>query len=185
MNFTKTARRLGLAFLLMASAAPCLSWALSPGDPVPDFQASNQDGKRVKLSDFAGKAVLLYFYPKDDTPGCTQEACTFRDEFAKFKQRGAVVLGVSRQSAETHRQFRKKHRLPFDLLVDENGDLAQSLGVGTMPVLGLHKRQSLLISADGRLIRFFEDVIPGSHAREVLSELDAFLARQAREGVKK
>ena len=145
--------------------------ALPVGSPVPDFTAPNQDGKAVSLTSFKGQPVLVYFYPKDDTPGCTKEACALRDRYATFQKAGIVILGVSRQDAESHRAFRAKYKLPFDLLTDKDGDVAKALGVDTMPVLGIHKRQSLLIGADGKLVAFFHDVDPEKHADEVLALL--------------
>src|SRR5262252_1308087 len=93
---------------------------LKPGDPAPAFSAVSTDGSTVRLSDFAGKPVVLYFYPRDDTPGCTKEACAFRDSFADFKKRGAVVIGVSPDTTKSHRKFTEKFRLPFPLLADED-----------------------------------------------------------------
>lgn len=145
--------------------------ALPVGAPVPDFAAPNQDGKVVKLSELKGRPVLVYFYPKDDTPGCTKQACALRDRFEKFLKAGVVILGVSRQDAASHRAFRAKHRLPFDLLTDADGSVATRLGVETYAVIGIHKRQSLLIGADGRLLEFFATVDPERHADEVLARL--------------
>ena len=169
------------AFFARAMTLPLLALAplllaLTQGEAVPDFSAKNQDGQEIHLSDFRGKPVLLYFYPKDETPGCTKQACTLRDEFAAFKKRGAVVFGISGQDAESHRKFRAHHKLPFDLLVDADGKIAEKLGVGHFPVIGLHKRQSLLIGADGKLIHFYPDVDPAGHAAEVLKDLDAATA---------
>lgn len=147
--------------------------ALAPGTQVPDISAKNQDGKVIKLSDFKGKPVLVYFYPKDDTPGCTKEACSLRDDYARFQKAGAVILGISRQDAASHRAFREKYHLPFDLLVDEDGSVAKALGVDTMPLVGYHKRQSLLIDKDGKVIKFFPDVSPAEHSAEVLKLLEA------------
>jgi peroxiredoxin Q/BCP len=171
--FKATTLRTSKAFfaLPLLALAPWML-ALSSGDSVPDFSAKNQDGTVVKLSEQKGKPVLLFFYPKDETPGCTKQACTLRDEYAAFKKRGAVVYGISRQDAASHQEFRRKHKLPFDLLVDSDGSIAEKLGVGTMPLIGLHKRQSLLIGADGKLIKFYPDVDPASHASEVLKDLE-------------
>lgn len=161
------------AFALVLSASAF--WlGLAAGEPAPDFTAKDQNGKVVHLSDFRGKPVLLYFYPKDDTPGCTKEACTFRDEYSKFQKMGAVILGVSRQDAKSHQEFRAKYHLPFDLLTDEDGSLAKSFGVGLMPIVGYHKRQSALISADGKLIQFYPDVDPSKHTAQVLKDLENY-----------
>jgi peroxiredoxin Q/BCP len=142
---------------------------LAPGSPAPDIAAKNQDGKTVKLSELKGKPVLVFFYPKDDTPGCTREASELRDDYAKYQALGVTVLGVSRQGALSHRAFREKYKLPFDLLVDEDGSIARAFGVGTFPVLGFAKRQSVLVGSDGRVVRFFRDVDPATHSAEVLA----------------
>ena len=159
-----------LALSLLASPSVHAS-PLVEGSEVPQFSAPNQDGKIIQLSDFKGSPVLLYFYPKDETPGCTKQACSLRDEYAQFKKLGAVVLGISRQDQGSHVAFRKKHKLPFDLLVDADGKIAQKLGVGTMPLIGFHKRQSLVISKEGKLLKFIGDVNPDTHTEEVLKIL--------------
>ena len=154
--------------LLLALVAAA---GLPAGAVAPNFSAQNQDGKVVHLSDYKGKPVLLYFYPKDDTPGCTKEACTIRDDFSKFKKAGAVVLGVSRQDQKSHQAFHSKYHLPFDLLVDTDGKLAASFGIDTYPVVGVFKRQSVLIGPDGKVVRFFDAVDPAKHSAEVLGVL--------------
>ena len=148
---------------------------MAPGTPAPDFAAPNQDGKIVHLSDYAGRPVLLYFYPKDDTPGCTKEACALRDAYARYQKRGIVILGISRQSPASHRAFIAKHHLPFDLLSDQGGRVARAFDVPSVPLLGWFKRQSVLLDADHRVVKFFDDVDPNKHAAEVLE-----VARQAR-----
>ena len=144
---------------------------LPVGTAVPDVSAPNQDGKVIRIADLKGKPVLVYFYPKDDTPGCTKEACTLRDDYAHFTQAGAVILGVSRQDAESHKAFRAKYHIPFDLLTDKDGDFAKAFGVETMAIIGFHKRQSVLIGADGKVLKFFPDVDPATHSAEVLELL--------------
>lgn len=158
---------------LFASLFPSAISAAQLPHPAPSFSAKNQDGKVVSLSDFKGKPVLVYFYPKDDTPGCTKEACLLRDYYSQFEKAGASILGVSRQDAKSHQEFRKKHRLPFDLLVDEDGSLAKAFGVGLYPVVGFHKRQSVLIDRGGQVVRFYDDVDPAAHASEVLKDIAA------------
>src|SRR5437773_7684398 len=101
---------------------------LKEGDKAPDFVAATSGGGKVSLSDFKGKNVILYFYPRDNTPGCTKEACAFRDEFAAFKQKGAVVLGVSTDSPKAHDKFAQKYELPFTLLADEDKRIVQAYG---------------------------------------------------------
>ncbi len=158
-------------FLLILTSFALLG--LKAGDVAPPFAAKNQDGKLIQLSDFKGKPVLLYFYPKDDTPGCTREARGFRDEFARFKALGAVILGVSGQDEKSHQQFRAKYQLPFDLLVDGDGQLAKAYDTGTMFLLGLHKRKSVLIGRDGKVVHFYDDVNPATHTHDVLRDLEA------------
>lgn len=149
--------------------APLLG--LKNGELVPDFETKNQDGKTIQLSKFHGSPVVLFFYPKDETPGCTKEACNFRDRFSEFKKAGAVVLGVSRQDSESHKKFQTKFKLPFDLLVDSDGSIAKKVGVGTMAIIGLHKRQTLLIDKTGRLFKYYSDVDPDQHVPQLLEDL--------------
>ena len=164
--------------LLLALVAAA---GLAPGTAAPDVSAPNQDGKLVKISELKGKPVLVYFYPKDDTPGCTKEACTLRDDYSKFQKAGAVILGVSRQDAKSHQEFKAKYHLPFDLLIDADGKFAAAFGVDTMPVVGFHKRQSVLLDAQGKVLKFFPDVDPASHSAEVL----ALLQKQAQPAAQK
>jgi peroxiredoxin Q/BCP len=160
----------GVLTLLFAFAQ--VASALTSGEKAPDFAAKNQDGKVIHLSDFKGKPVIIYFYPKDDTPGCTKEACNFRDEYSKFQSLGAVVLGVSRQNESSHKAFKSKYHLPFDLLADTDGKLAQSFGIAAMPVVGFLKRESVLIGSDGKVIRFYPDVDPATHTATVIQDLE-------------
>ena len=152
-------------------ACALLLLGLTPGQTAPDFTAKDQDGKTIMLSQYRGSPVLIYFYPKDDTPGCTKEACTFRDQYSKFQKLGAVILGVSRQDEKSHQAFKTKYHLPFELLIDLDGSIATSFGVGSMPMMSLTKRQSVLIDKDGKVIRFYDSVDPAKHADEVLADL--------------
>src|SRR2546425_12437117 len=102
---------------------------LQEGDKAPDFSAATQNGKRISLAELKGRNVVLYFYPRDDTPGCTKEACAFRDQFDEFKRAGAVVLGVSTDSAKSHQKFAAKFKLPFILLADAEKKVVQAYGV--------------------------------------------------------
>ena len=145
--------------------------ALSFGDPAPQFSAKNQDGKVVQLSDFLGKFVLIYFYPKDDTPGCTKEACSLRDQYSEFKKLNVTILGVSRQSEKSHLQFKLKHHLPFDLLSDTDGSLAKAFEVPMIPIIGLTKRQSILIGPEGKVLHYYTDVDPSTHSKQVLEDI--------------
>lgn len=145
--------------------------ALAPGEKIPDLKAKNQNGKLVQLASYRGQFVLLYFYPKDDTPGCTAQAQGLRDKYAEFKKANAAVLGISRQDEKSHRDFIAKHKLPFDLLVDADGSLGNALGIGSMPVLGLSKRQSVLVNPEGKVVKFYDDVDPAKHADDVLKDI--------------
>ncbi len=149
---------------------------LKEGDKAPDFTTTAQDGSKVSLSDFRGKAVVLYFYPRDNTPGCTREACAFRDAYADFKANGAVLLGVSVDSASSHARFADMFKLPFALLVDEDKSIVKKYGVWGEKTfmgrkhMGTH-RVTFLIGPDGKILKIWPKVKPDEHAREVLAEL--------------
>jgi peroxiredoxin Q/BCP len=159
----KLAPALGVVLLL----------GLKAGDPAPDFSLQNQESKAVKLSDSKGHPVLIYFYPKDGTPGCTEEACTLRDMFEKYQKLGAVIYGVSTQNESSHKDFRAAHKLPFDLLVDPKGEMAKTYGVGFIKGTDLLERKSVLIGPDGHILKMYETVNPSEHAQEVLKDLSA------------
>ncbi len=149
---------------------------LKEGDAAPEFTAATNGGGTISLAGLKGKNVILYFYPKDDTSGCTKEACAFRDDFAGFKKRGAVVLGVSADSVKSHDKFVKKYKLPFDLLADEDKKIVKAYGVWGRKMLfgyrymGIH-RVTFLIGPDGRIRKIWPDVKPEEHAKEVLDAL--------------
>ena len=142
---------------------------LEPGTLAPEVSAPNQDGKTVRIADLKGHPVLIYFYPKDDTPGCTKEACSLRDAYTRYQDLGIVILGVSKQDSASHKAFIAKYRLPFDLLTDADGEFAKAFGVKTVPLFGWHKRQSVLLDAEGKVVKSFDDVDPSKHAEEVLA----------------
>lgn len=149
---------------------------LKEGDAAPDFSAATNGGGKVSLADFKGKNVVLYFYPRDDTPGCTKEACGFRDHFAEFKKRGAVLLGVSTDPVKSHDQFVEKFKLPFTLLADGDKRMVTAYGVWGeksfmgRKYLGTH-RVTFLIGPDGRIKKIWPQVKPDEHAAEVLAAL--------------
>ena len=149
---------------------------LKEGDVAPEFSVAASGGGKISLADFKGWNVILYFYPKDDTPGCTKEACAFRDYFADFKKKGAVVLGVSTDSAKSHDKFVEKFKLPFTLLADEDKKIVEAYGVWGeksfmgRKYLGTH-RATFLIGPDGRIKRIWPQVKPEEHAAEVLEAL--------------
>ena len=149
---------------------------LGPGDPAPDFTAVDDEGRPVRLSDFGGRPVVLYFYPKDYTPGCTAEACHFRDRHADLEALGAVVLGVSPDPPQTHQGFRQRHRLPFRLLADPDRSLAAAYGVRRdLPVIGrfvpLVDRVTFVIGPDGRILGVLRGIPPNRHAEKALELL--------------
>jgi peroxiredoxin Q/BCP len=147
--------------------------ALEEGAKAPAFSLKDQEGNTVKLGDFAGKQVVLYFYPKDNTPGCTTEACNFRDEHSALKRAGAVVLGVSPDSEKSHQGFIAKHKLPFPLLVDTDHALAEKYGAWGEKSLYGRKfmgiiRSTFLIGPDGKLKKAWPKVKVDGHVDEVL-----------------
>jgi peroxiredoxin Q/BCP len=149
---------------------------LKEGDQAPAFTVATNGGGTVSLSDYKGKHVVLYFYPKDDTPGCTKEACAFRDHFADFRKAGAVVLGVSTDPVKAHDKFVEKFKLPFTLLADEDKKIVEAYGVWGQKsfmgrkYMGTH-RVTFLIGPDGRIQKIWPEVIAGEHAEEVLAAL--------------
>lgn len=151
---------------------------LKEGTAAPNFTAKNGNGETVRLKDLRGRKVVLYFYPKDDTPGCTKEACSFRDEFSDFKKSGIEVLGVSPQSEASHKKFSAKYELPFTLLADPDHAIADAYGVwGEKKFMGRTymgvKRITFLIDEKGKIKKVFEKVKPEEHAREVLAAFAA------------
>jgi peroxiredoxin Q/BCP len=149
---------------------------LKAGDPAPDFTAATNGGGKVSLADFKGKHVVLYFYPRDDTPGCTKEACAFREAYAALQKKGAVVLGVSVDPVKSHEKFAAKLKLPFPLLADEDRHIVRAYGAWGEKTfmgrkfLGTH-RVTFLIGPDGRIKKFWPAVKPAEHAAEVLAAL--------------
>ena len=156
--------------------AKVIELKLRVGDPAPAFSAATNGGGRVSLADYLGRNVILYFYPKDDTPGCTKEACAFRDSFAQFEQKGAVILGVSPDPVKSHDQFVAKFELPFNLLADADKAIATAYGVwGEKSFMGRkylgNHRVTFLIGPDGKIKQIWPEVKPTEHAAEVLAAL--------------
>ena len=149
---------------------------LMVGNKAPAFKGKDQDGRTVSLADYKGKKLVLYFYPKDDTPGCTKEACGFRDGMAQFRRLGAEVIGVSFDSPASHTKFRAKYKLPFTLLSDEGKKVAGAYGVYVeknmygRKVMGI-RRSTFVIGPDGRIAAIFPKVKPEEHAAEVIEAL--------------
>lgn len=150
---------------------------LKEGDKAPTFTVATNGGGKISLSDFKGQNVILYFYPKDDTPGCTKEACSFRDNFAEFKKRGAIILGVSTDAAKSHDKFVEKYSLPFTLLADDDKKIVEAYGVWGekkfmgRKYMGTH-RVTFLIGGDGKIKKIWPNVKPDEHIAEVLKALD-------------
>lgn len=168
-----TIARISLLVAFVLASLGCASRAglVPKGAVAPDFEATAQTGERVQLSKLAGKWVVLYFYPRDETPGCTKEACSFRDSWKKLAAEGVVVVGVSTDDVEAHRQFAEKHQLPFLLVPDPDGAICRRYGV---PVtLGYAARVTYLVGKDGRVRRVWPTVEPMGHADELLAEIAA------------
>lgn len=142
--------------------------ALSVGMDAPNFTAKDSDGKTVSLSDFAGKTVILYFYPKDDTPGCTKQAQSFRDNYKEYQDKDMVVLGVSRDDEASHKLFKEKYGLPFQLLADPDGTITKAYDVDGG---GYAKRVTYIIDSNGKISRVDEKVQTASHAQDILAAM--------------
>lgn len=147
------------------------------GAPAPDFHSQLVSGDQVapvSLGDFRGHKLVLYFYPKDDTFGCTKEACAFRDGYARFQAAGIAVLGCSIDTAESHKAFIRKYQLPFALLLDPDHKIARAYGADNgIPILALDRRVTYVIGEDGRILKVYADVDPASHAKQILHDLGA------------
>jgi peroxiredoxin Q/BCP len=139
------------------------------GKPAPDFSATAQDGTSVHLASLKGKRVVLYFYPKDETPGCTKEACSFRDSWQDIAKTGAVLIGISADTADSHRAFVAHYKLPFLLLSDPDGKIGNTYGV---PFSVYHQRQTFVIGPDGNVLKVYRRVDVTVHAAQVLGDLN-------------
>ena len=151
---------------------------LSAGIPAPDFELRDDTNTPRKLSDFRGQNVILYFYPADDTPGCTKEACNFRDDYSDYEKAGVAILGVSPDTVASHVKFKQKFQLPFPLLADEGHKVCDLYGVwGPKKFVGKEYegvlRTTFLIDGNGNILKVFEKVRPAEHSQEVLSALSA------------
>ncbi len=139
------------------------------GQQFPAFRLKADDGKEVSLSDLKGKKSVIYFYPKDDTPGCTKEACSFRDNINSFKSLGVPVYGISVDNIESHKKFKSKYSIPFTLLSDSDKTVVTKLGIKSL--LGIASRVTFIIDENGKILKIYPKVSPDKHAEEILSFL--------------
>ena len=169
-----------LAAALVLLAGPAAADQPAAGPAAPDFRLQDQKGDWHELSQYQGQWVALYFYPKNDTPGCTTEACNFRDNIFAFRERDAVILGVSLDDVDSHKEFAEKYSLPFSLLSDAEGEVAERYGVlRNLGIMKMAKRQSFLIGPDGVIAKHYEDVDPDTHSQEVLADLVSLQDKQS------
>jgi peroxiredoxin Q/BCP len=163
---------LAIASVAWAAAAPQV------GEPAPPFRLQDQAGKWHSLADYKGKWVALYFYPKDDTPGCTTQACSFRDNVFEFKKENAVILGISVDDVASHKAFAEKHSLPFTLLADQDKVVTKQYGVlkTYMGVMEMARRDTFLIDPQGRIAKHYESVEPEGHSKVVIDDIRALKA---------
>ena len=170
LNFLLAAVLLAVTASLLAGEPPAV------GNPAPGFKLQDQIGDWHELGDYRGSWLAVYFYPKDDTPGCTTEACNFRDNIYAFKAIGAAVVGISVDDVESHKDFSEKYRLPFVILADENGETALAYGVlRDWKLLKIAARQSFLIDPAGFVAIHYEDVDPETHTQQVLQDLETLM----------
>jgi thioredoxin-dependent peroxiredoxin len=181
LMLASAARRTALAGLvLLASAGIALAATPSVGQPAPAFKLQDQDGKWHSLGDYKGKWVAVYFYPKDDTPGCTTQACSFRDNIFAFNKEGAVILGISVDDVESHKKFAEKHGLPFALLADADKAVAKQYGVlKNYGVAEFARRDTFIIDPEGRVAKHYESVKPDGHSQVVLEDIKALKSKSS------
>lgn len=176
-------RRRALSQLLLGGAvfgvSAAQAAALETGQSAPDFVLPDQDGKTRQLADWRGKWLVLYFYPKNDTPGCTTEACNFRDDWLLLQELGAAVVGVSVDTSASHAAFAQKYKLPFPLLADAQGEVAARYGaLSDWVVYKFAKRQTFIVDPQGRIARIYRSVDSDKHSAEIVADLKQL--RQAR-----
>jgi peroxiredoxin Q/BCP len=170
-------QKLLLTLTLLVSAAACAGPSPEVGSQAPGFNLQDQNGDWHDLTDYDGQWLAIYFYPKDDTPGCTTEACNFRDNIYAFKAINAAVVGVSVDDVDSHQEFASKYELPFTLLADPEGEVCDAYGVLRDYKVGkLASRQSFLVNPEGVIVKHYADVDPDTHTQEVLADIEAFRA---------
>lgn len=161
-----------LGMMLMNSYVWAEEGNVQLGQMAPDFALMDQHGQWQKLSAYRGHWIVLYFYPKDDTPGCTKEACQFRDGFAGIKKLGGEILGVSVDNQDSHAQFAKKYNLPFPLLADTDGAVAKQYGaLWSLAFIRFARRHSFIVDPQGKIVRIYREVRPETHAQEIIEDL--------------
>ena len=167
-------------FALLAAAGVAFAGTPTVGQPAPAFKLQDQDGKWHSLADYKGKWVAIYFYPKDDTPGCTTQACSFRDNVFAFDKEGAVIVGISVDDVASHKKFAEKHGLPFTLLADADKTVAKSYGVlKNYGVMEVARRDTFIIDPQGRIAKHYESVDPEGHSKVVLEDIKALKAKSS------
>ena len=165
------------ATLLVAGLIAEAGEAPAVGTEAPAFRLQDQNGEWHELADYRGTWLAVYFYPKDDTPGCTTEACNFRDNIYAFKAIGAAVVGISVDDVESHEKFAAKYKLPFTILADETGATAEAYGVlRDWKLTKIASRQSFLVNPEGVIVKHYENVDPDTHTQDVLADLEALMA---------
>jgi peroxiredoxin Q/BCP len=173
-------RRLASILMFAVAATASTAWsAPTPGTPAPNFRLPDQNGRLISLADQRGKWVVLYFYAKDNTPGCTTEACEFRDNVFAFEALDAIVLGISVDDVDSHKSFAAEHRLPFAILADSDKQVARQYGVLHRPLglLELARRETFIIDPQGIVVKHYQNVDPAGHSKQVLADLKALQAQ--------
>ena len=160
----------GLVLIMLFTGSQAAD--LQAGDPAPAFELRDQHGKVHRLSDYAGRWLVLYFYPRDDTPGCTAEACEFRDDFVILKRMGVTVLGISLDDVASHQTFAEKYQLPFALLADRKAEEARDYGsLWSLGPIKFARRHTFIIDPQGRVAKIYRSVSPKKHSDEVIEDL--------------
>ena len=170
-------KKILLSTLLLLLSAPIFADEVpAVGSDAPSFNLQDQNGEWHALGDYRGQWLAVYFYPRDDTPGCTTEACNFRDNIYAFKAIGAAVVGISVDDVESHKEFSDKYKLPFTILADEDGKTAKTYGVlKDYKLLKLASRQSFLVDPEGKIVKHYADVDPDEHTDQVLADIKDFM----------
>jgi peroxiredoxin Q/BCP len=170
--------------LTMTSLQSMAGQTPAVGAAAPGFRLQDQNGEWHDLEDYRGSWLAVYFYPKDDTPGCTTEACNFRDNIYAFKAIGAAVVGISVDDVESHKKFSDKYKLPFIILADETGATAEAYGLlRDWKLMKIAARQSFIVDPEGVIAKHYEDVDPDNHTQEVLADLEALMAEAGQSGL--